>query len=125
MYALNQYEFETWLRGYQHAWQTRDARAAVALFTTDAEYFWTPFDAPQRGHEQIAGAWTGAVEKQKDVRFDFTILGISGATGVAHWHTRLTSVPEGGVVERDGILIADFESSGHCRRFREWWHVKA
>jgi ketosteroid isomerase-like protein len=125
MFTLTEYEFETWLQGYQHAWQARDSQAAAALFTPDAEYFWTPFDPPQRGHAEIAAAWTGAVEKQKDVRFEFKVLGVSGASGIAHWHTKLTSVPEGAPVELDGILIADFASAQHCRRFREWWHLKA
>ena len=31
-------EFDAWLRGYQSAWEKRDAQAAAALFTTDAAY---------------------------------------------------------------------------------------
>ena len=60
---------------------------------------------------------------QKDVRFDYAIAAVEGAIGIARWHTRLTSVPEGGAVELDGIVIAEFARPGQCRTFREWWHA--
>ena len=124
MFELAVDDFEAWLRGYKAAWETRDPAAAAALFTPDAEYYWTPFDAPHHGRAGIAAAWEAAVAGQKDVRFDYTVVAVTSATGVAHWHTRLTSVPEGGAVELDGIAIVEFARPGQCRTFREWWHVR-
>ena len=124
MSALTVAEFESWLRGYKRAWESRDPEAAAQLFTTDAQYFWTPFDAPQKGRAEIAAAWRGAVEHQQDVTFEYRIITTSDATGTAHWHTRLTSVPDGKPVELDGILSAEFRGSGQCRTFREWWHLR-
>jgi hypothetical protein len=34
-------------------------------------------------------------------------------------------VPDGAPVELDGILIAEFASTGQCRTFREWWHRRS
>ena len=116
--------FEDWLRGYKRAWESRSAEAAAALFTPDARYYWTPFDPPQQGRTEIAAAWQNAVTQQKDVTFTYEILATEGARGVAHWHTRLTSVPKGESVELDGILIAQFADPTHCREFREWWHAQ-
>jgi uncharacterized protein (TIGR02246 family) len=124
MFELARVDFEAWLRGYKAAWETRDPAAAAALFTPDAEYYWTPFDAPHQGRAGIAAAWEAAVAGQKDVRFEYTVVAVTGGTGVAHWHTRLTSVPEGGTVELDGIVIAEFARPGQCGTFREWWHVR-
>jgi ketosteroid isomerase-like protein len=124
MFALTAADFEAWLRGYKAAWEARDAAAAAALFTPDAEYFWTPFDAPQKGPAEIAAAWSGAVQRQEDVTFDFTVVATAGAHGIAHWHTRLTSVPDGEPVELDGIIIAEFARPAQCRVFREWWHAR-
>lgn len=114
--------FENWLRGYKAAWEGRDSRAATELFTDQAEYYWTPFVPPQRGKGEIAAAWEGAVRQQKDVQFTFEVLAVSGATGIARWHTRLTSVPSNERVEIDGILLAEFAEPMRCCSFREWWH---
>ncbi|MGH8286477.1 MAG: nuclear transport factor 2 family protein [Steroidobacteraceae bacterium] len=125
MYTLTAEAFERWLQDYKAAWEARDSAAAAALFASDAEYYWTPFDPPQRGRVEIAAAWEGAVLKQKNVTFDYSVLAVAAAKGVAHWHTRLTSVPQGEEVELDGVVIAEFAGAGQCRTFREWWHVKS
>ena len=125
MYALTTADFERWLNGYKVAWEKRDPAAAAALFTSDAQYYWTPFDPPQTGRAQIAAVWEAAVSAQKDIAFDFTVFAVAGSRGCAHWHTRLTSVPQGESVELDGIVIADFAAAGACRTFREWWHMRA
>jgi ketosteroid isomerase-like protein len=124
MYTLTVADFENWLRGYKRAWEGRDAEAAAALFTPDAEYYWTPFDPPQRGRAEITGAWSGAVQGQRDITFDYEVFATSGARGCAHWHTRLTTAPGGAPLEFDAILIAEFAAPGQCRVFREWWHQK-
>ncbi len=124
MHSLNATDFQSWLRGYKRAWESRDSAAAAALFTTDAEYYWTPFDPPQAGRVEIAAAWEGAVLGQKDITFEYEVLAVAGGRGIARWHTRLTSVPQGEKVELDGILIAEFASPGQCCTFREWWHLR-
>jgi ketosteroid isomerase-like protein len=114
--------FESWLRSYQAAWEGRDPRAAGELFTADAEYYWTPFDPPQRGPAEIAAAWAGAVAHQKDVRFAFTVLALAGASGIAHWHASFHTLPSGERVDLDGIFVVEFADPSRCRVFREWWH---
>ena len=69
MYALTVADFEAWLRGYKKAWEGRDAEAAAALFTPDAEYYWTPFDPPQRGRAAIY------VNQIEDERLDAVMEG--------------------------------------------------
>jgi ketosteroid isomerase-like protein len=123
MAILSPRDFEAWLRAYKVAWESRDATAAAALFSPDAEYYWTPFDPPQRGTAGIAKAWEGAVAQQKDVAFTYSVLSVDDSRGIAHWHTRLTSVPGNEAVELDGILTAEFASPQKCRTFREWWHA--
>lgn len=124
MKSLTVAEFSAWLGRYKSAWETRDPAAAAALFTADAEYHWTPYDPPQRGRDEIAAAWDGAVRGQKDVAFSFEVLAVEGDRGIAHWHTRLTSVPDGEPVELDGIFVTTFAGTGQCRNFREWWHLR-
>jgi ketosteroid isomerase-like protein len=123
MTMLTREALETWLRAYRKAWEGRDAKAAAALFVPQgAEYYWTPFDPPQRGREEISAAWQGAVTHQTNIHMSFELLAVEGNRGVARWHTNFTSVPEGEPVQLDGILIAEFDGPQHCRVFREWWH---
>ena len=123
MAMLTRDEFETWLQSYKAAWEGRNAQGAASLFTPhNAEYYWTPFDPPQRGLDEIAAAWDGAVTHQRDILMTFEVLAVEGNRGIARWHTNLTSVPSGEPVQLDGILTAEFDGPKHCREFREWWH---
>lgn len=116
-------QFEAWLRRYGAAWEGKDARAASELFTPQAQYYWTPFDPPQRGRAEIAAAWQGAVDRQNEIRFEFEILSVNGDTGIARWRCGFDTVPEGGHTRLDGIFVTQFESPTQCRIFREWWHA--
>lgn len=122
MIELDLAAFERWLAGYGEAWETRDAIAVVHLFSEDALYHWTPFDDPKRGHAGIAEAWRQATSCQEDVHFTFTVWSLQGMTGVAHWHTTFRRRSTGREVEIDGVLSAEFDPSGRCAVFREWWH---
>ena len=116
-------DFARWLRRYGEAWEKRDAKAAIALFTEDAEYYWIPFGSPMRGHGDIENAWAGATAQQRDVQFTFQIMAVPGSTGIARWHTKLIRPVTSRAVDLDGVLIAEFDESRLCRVFREWWHT--
>jgi hypothetical protein len=122
-YAATVGEFTQWLRAYQSAWQGRDPAAAARLFSGDARYFWTPFVPPQQGPREIAAAWEGAVSQQRDVRFTFSVFGVSGSTGMATWRADFTRLPDQFKVRIEGVLSAEFAAPGQCRVFREWWHM--
>jgi hypothetical protein len=122
MATLTRDAFETWLQGYRAAWEGRDANAAAALFTPTAEYCWTPFVPPQRGRNEIAAVWQGAVSQQRNIHMTCEVLAVEGSRGIAKWHTNFTTVPAGEPVQLDGIFIVEFDGPKHCRVFREWWH---
>jgi len=123
MVTLTRDAFDDWLQAYRAAWEGRQPKDAASLFTTQgAEYYWTPFDPPQRGREEIAAAWQGAVTQQRDIHMTFEVLAVDGNRGIAHWRTEFRSVASGEAVQLDGILIAEFDDLKQCRVFREWWH---
>ena len=121
-FALGSGQFTEWLRGYQSAWEGRDAAAAASLFAEDARYHWTPLVPPQKGPAEIAAAWDAAVSQQRDVQFTFSVFGVSGATGMATWRADFTRLPDQFKVRIEGVLSAEFAAAGKCRVFREWWH---
>ena len=123
MSTITRADFDGWLTSYGAAWEGRDSKAAVRIFTPDAEYHWTPLDPPQRGHAGIAAAWDGAVSTQRDISFRYEILAVAGATGIAKWRADFTRLATGAKVVIEGVLTAEFAAPGKCRVFREWWHA--
>ena len=121
-YAATVEHFTQWLRGYQSAWEGRDSAAAASLFSDDARYHWTPLVPPQKGPAEIAAVWDAAVSQQRDIRFTFSVFGVSGSTGMANWRADFTRLPDQFKVRIEGVLSAEFASAGKCRVFREWWH---
>lgn len=121
--AISDWDFEDWMRAYGQAWEAGDPDAAALLFTVDAAYHETPFDEPMVGTQAIHRYWLeGAKQAQKNVRFSFAILGTAGRTGISMWRASFERVPSGKSVQLDGILTAEFDPSGRCQVFREWWH---
>ncbi len=119
---MNQQAVDDWLKKYGRAWETKDLEAFASLFTPDASYHWTPFEPPKLGRAAIAGAVKTATDRQKDIRFSYTVLAGDGNHHVAHWHCEFVRVSSGKPVRLDGIFQLEFDSGGLCAVFREWWH---
>lgn len=115
-------QIESWLRSYGDAWEKRDARKFVSLFSADVRYHWTPFEKPKEGREAVASAFASAVEHQQDIHFDARLLSHDDEWGVAHWRCTFDRVGEDYQVHLDGIFELVFAADGSCRVFKEWWH---
>jgi hypothetical protein len=115
---------EAWLARYKNAWEQRDPAQAAALFTAEAPYHETPFDAPKAGGTGIRDYWATVTADQRDVDFKAHVVAVNGQTGIARWSARLTSASSGTKVELDGVFILRFDGSGLCSELREWWHVR-
>ena len=132
---------ESFMRGYQAAWEQRDPERFAALFLPEGEYHNTPFQV-QRGRAQLVEYWR-RVQLQEDVRLTFEVLAATPASGIAHWRTTYQVASEelfqiwarstgtslvarrpGDPLPRmvlDGVLQADF-SGDRCSVARIWWH---
>lgn len=115
-------EFDLWLAAYGRAWEQKDTDAFTRLFTSDIEYFWTPFSEPKRGRDGVAKAFEEAVSNQEDISFRWKILGGENDHWTAQWHTELTRLSTGKRVQLDGVLTIEVDPEDLCRVFREWWH---
>lgn len=132
---------DTFMAGYQAAWQARDPAMFAALFHEDGRYHNTPFQV-QTGRAQLAEYWR-RVQLQEDVRVTYEVLADHRDTGIAHWHvtyqvaseelfqiwarstgTGLPPRQPGDPLPRmvlDGVLQAQF-AQGLCTEARIWWH---
>ena len=114
--------FENWLDAYKRAWEDRAPEAAADLFTADANYFETPFEAPARGRDGIRDYWSDATRYQEGIEFSCEVLATTENAGIAHWHTEFTRLTSDSTVELDGIFVVELHADGKCAEFREWWH---
>ncbi|MFQ5351101.1 MAG: nuclear transport factor 2 family protein, partial [Thermoanaerobaculia bacterium] len=91
-------------------------------FTDDAAHHWTPFSEPKRGIAEIRKAFDQSVSNQRNIDFDYAVLGVVGDRGIAHWWCHLTRLGTNAAVRLDGIFCAEFRGD-KCYQFREWWHT--
>lgn len=115
---------KTWLADYKRAWEERDANRAAVLFTENARYYETPFDAPKAGRSGIREYWTTVTADQRNVVFKSEIVAVNAHNGLARWSASLTSAASGARVELDGMFFLTF-ADGLCSELREWWHVRS
>lgn len=120
--TLSQTRFQPWLADYGEAWQARDAARFAGLFADNALYYWTPFEAPKKGREEIAAAFSAAVADQSDIEFGARILYTQAQLGAAHWSCAFTRAQTGKRVHLDGVFVVQFTDGGEALSFREWWH---
>jgi len=122
---LSREQLDTWLKNYGAAWEARSADQAVTLFSADATYQDVPFDAPHVGHEGIHTYWAGVTKDQRNVKFGYQVIAVSGSTGVAHWTAEFDVEPTQAHLSLNGVFVLEFGADGKCRSLREWWHLKA
>jgi hypothetical protein len=115
--------FNKWLATYGLAWEDGDPQGAADLFAEEASYRVTPFDEPMVGQEAILEYWqAGPASNHKEVSFTYRIISVRGNEGIARWQANFRRADSNNFVELDGILIAEFDDSGTCTDFKEWWH---
>ena len=110
-----------WLEDYKTAWETQSPELIAKLFTSEGQYFETPF-LVHTGYQQIYDYWIAAPLTQKDINFQYKIFGLFEGKVIAHWNSKFTraDIPK----ELDGIFLLDLDAEGKCKVLREWWHSK-
>jgi ketosteroid isomerase-like protein len=113
---------DDWLWAYGQAWESKDPEGFGALFTQDAQYYWTPLEPPKNGRPQIQHAFENAVARQRDIHFDYELTLMDANVSIVHWRCRFRRVPGDHQVRLDGIMLVRMNDAGKCYEFREWWH---
>lgn len=119
---MNRDTLSAWVRKLGRAWEERNPQAAAALFSADVVYSDNPFEPALRGRTAVFEYWQSETEQHDQVRFDFSIIGITGDTGIAHWQATFTRVGTQHSVVLDGVIVVQFNQAGECTNLREWWH---
>lgn len=119
---MDEQAFDQWLHRYGEVWESRYPEGVADLYSEDVEYYWTPFDQPKRGREEVVAASREASSRQENIRFRYEMLAVRENKGWARWWCSFLRVGTGREVRIDGILQATFDEQGLCTEFREWWH---
>ncbi|MFN2526866.1 MAG: nuclear transport factor 2 family protein [Actinomycetota bacterium] len=114
--------FHKWLTKYGEVWESRYPEGVADLYSEDVLYYWTPFEEPKRGRQEIVAASREATSRQENIHFRYEVIAVEENKGWARWWCSFRRVPEGHPVRIDGILQATFDEHGLCTEFREWWH---
>ncbi len=122
--ALDRDYFAAWVEKLGRSWEVGDADGAGQLFAGDISYRADRFSPPMQGREAVIAYWEEVPRTQKDIRFGYRVLAVTGDTGIAHWWCAFQRVPSGVPVRLDGIFIAQFDARGQCRAFEEWWQIE-
>lgn len=122
--GLTHSQFGEWLEQYGRASAANDPQASAELFTQDAEYYETPFDPPLIGREAIYRYWERGAQTLKDKDSAYEVLAVQDGRGLARWRAQFTVSQTGRRMALDCAFLVEFDETGRCRVFREWWHLQ-
>jgi ketosteroid isomerase-like protein len=124
MASLTIAAFSQWLETYGRASRENDPRASAELFAEDARYYESPFDPPIQGRPAIYEYWNKGAQNLKDKQACFDILSVQGQRGIARWKSKFTAIQSGKHYVLDCLFLVEFDETGLCHEFREWWHLQ-
>lgn len=122
--ALTADAFARWMVDYGRTGAENDPQASAALFAPEASYHESPFDAPLVGRDAIYDYWLQASHRLRDKESTFEILAVEGQRGIARWRSTFAHIETGQRYVLDCVFAVDFNETGLCRLFREWWHIQ-
>lgn len=117
-------QLQEWTDRYVEAWTNNDREAIGALFSEDAVYYTHPFRDPWKGREAIVEQWSGEPDAPDSWRAEYRALAATEGVGVIRGHTEYLA--DDGSVEREyaNVFVAEFDSTGRCKEFAEFFMKK-
>jgi len=108
----------TWVDGYERAWRAAETDELWDLFTDDAEYLVTPYDAPVVGLVAIREMWDEDRDGPDEVfTMSAEVVACQGDTGVARVQVRYGDPL---MQEYLDLWVVRFAADGRASRFEEW-----
>ncbi|GEP47723.1 hypothetical protein FVP74_11330 [Microbacterium saccharophilum] len=107
---------QNWLDRYLVAWQSNEPDDIRALFTDDATYAGSPWDAePWVGADAIVAGWRAHRDEPGTWTFEGAPLALTAGTGIIQGRTDYA----GGSVYAN-LWVIEFAEDGRARSFVEW-----
>lgn len=107
-----------WLAAYEAAWRAPGTRGLAEIFTGDASYRQSPYQAPVAGLDAIRRMWDEERDGPDEVFTIATdILAVDGPTAVVRAEVRYGDPPR---QEYRDLWIMQLGDDGRCTGFEEW-----
>lgn len=113
---------DEWMSKMKTAWEERRPDDALALFRHTEEYYERPFK-PGTTQEEYHGYWAGIVDLE-DIVVNYNIVAVEGDVACVHWDNLYTVPGDPRRYHLDGMYVIEFDQSGNCRVFRQWWFME-
>ncbi len=114
-----------WLSNYVEVWKSYDPEAIRALFSEDARYYYSAYSEPLEGREAIIADWLENPDKAGTFEAEYKLMATNGNLAVANG--RSTYFEDDGKTPRrefDNIFVLEFDDTGRCSLFKEWYMKK-
>jgi hypothetical protein len=111
-------DFADWVRRYEEAWREPGTQLLDGLFTPDASYRTSPYEAPFEGLEQIERMWEHERESPDEVfSLRAEVIAADGCTGVVR-----AEVDYGDPVVQSyrDLWVIELREDARARSFEEW-----
>ena len=115
-------ELGEWLEKYRRAWESKDDRAVVSLFTPDGTYRSNIFEEPHPGHDGIGEYWRSVTSVQSDAQVRMGQPFVDESRVAVEFWTNMKV--DGDEVTLPGCLLLEFADDGLCTSLREYWHYQ-
>jgi ketosteroid isomerase-like protein len=107
-----------WIADYEGAWRTPRTEGLTELFSDDATYFQSPYEAPVVGIDAIRRMWDEERDSYDEIFTLVTeIVAVESDTAVVRAEVHYD--PPVGQEYRD-LWVLRFDGSGRCAWFEEW-----
>lgn len=116
-----------WLNKYVSAWKSYDPEDIGSLFSEDALYYYGPYQEPVRGRDAIVANWLDVEGRDAPGTYDanYTPVAVEGNVAVANGRSLYFLEDRTTVrTEYDNIFMIQFDDTGRCIEFREWYMEK-
>jgi ketosteroid isomerase-like protein len=111
-------EVHRWVAGYEAAWRTTGTDGLSILFTADATYLHSPYEAPVVGIHAIGHMWEDDRDGPDEIfTLSTEIVAVEGDTAVVRAEVRYGEPVR---QEYRDMWIIQFDAHGRCSRFEEW-----
>jgi ketosteroid isomerase-like protein len=109
---------------FGRAWERTDAQALLAVFTPDAVFVETPFNAALTGTAGIRGYWQDLSLHQSEVRFASGEIFVVGPWFATEFFVTFRRRRTGEMVEAKGGMFCETRN-GLISEMRLYWHRRA
>ena len=117
-------DYESWFKKFGKAWSNRNSEAAASLFAKNCKYYESVFEAPCKSWNDILNLWLIIPKNQKNITFDFKLLGVYDNICIANWRVARTLLPKNKKQLIDGIFQVSLNEKGLCTFFKQWRTIK-